>query len=73
MRGTKNFHGASLDDCSVRTGTQGALFAMMSELTATELQKRISDIEDQDVKILAQAHADALNDNADDWRGPIKE
>lgn len=72
MRGTHNFNGASLGDCSVRSGTQGALFSMMSTLTATELQKRISNIEDQDLRILAQAHADVLN-NADDWSGPIKE
>ncbi len=70
MKGTHNFNGASLGDCSVRSGTQGALFSMMSTLSATELQRRIDSIEDPDTKTLAQAHANAL---ADDWSGPIKE
>ena len=70
MRGTRNFHGASLDDCSVRSGTQGALFAMMSKLPASELKRRISNIKDQDTRVLAQAHANVL---ADDWDSPIKE
>lgn len=73
MKAPKNFHGASLGDCSVRSGTQRALFAMMSTLTATELDKRISSIEDPDVRILARAHADAFKEVTDDWRGPIKE
>jgi len=73
MRGIHNFHGASLEECSVRSGTQGALFAMLSTLSPTEIQRRISDIEDPDIRILAQAHADAFQEVTDDWSGPIKE
>jgi hypothetical protein len=65
----KNSHGARLGDCSVRSTTEHALFAMMSSLPADELQKRISMIGDPNTRTLAQAHADVLTD---DWDGPIK-
>lgn len=70
MRG-KNFRGASLADCSVRSVKQNTLFAMMSALPANELAERINNIKDPDVKILAQAHADALS-ATEDWTGPIR-
>lgn len=69
MRGTKNFHGDRLVDCSAPLATEHSLFAMMSNLSPGELRQRISHIEDQDTRILAQAHADALTE---DWDGPIK-
>jgi len=69
MRRTKNDHGATLGDCSVRSTTEGSLFSMMSSLPAEELRERISDIRDQDTRVLARAFADALTD---DWVGPIK-
>lgn len=69
MRGTKNFHGDRLVDCSVRLTTERSLFTMMSNLPPGELERRISNIKDPDTRILAQAHADAL---MGDWDSPIK-
>lgn len=68
MKGTKNFHGCRLIDCSVRLATEHSLFAMMSDLPPGELSERISNIKDPDMRILARAHADALTD---DWDSPI--
>ena len=74
MRGIKNFKGATLRDCSVRSATEDSLFAMMSTLPANELELRISNISDQDTRVLARAHMRAhMNALADDWDGPIKE
>jgi len=70
MRGTKNFRGATLVDCSARSTTEDSLLAMMSTLPVKELKRRISEIKDQDTRILAQAHMDTLTDG---WDGPIKE
>jgi hypothetical protein len=70
MRTVKNFKGARLTDCSGRSATDNSLFTMMSTLPAKELELRISKIKDQDTRVLAQAHMNAL---ADDWDGPIKE
>jgi len=70
MRGTKNFRGATLVDCSARSTTEDSLFAMMSTLPANELERRISNIKDQGTRVLARAHMDALTN---DWHGPIKE
>lgn len=68
MRRTRNYHGDRLVDCSVRLTTERSLFAMMSDLPPGELKGRISKIKDPDMRILAQAHADALTD---DWDSPI--
>lgn len=65
----KNSKGARLADCSVRSTSERALFTMMSALPADELARRISNIEDPNVRTLAQAHADALTA---DWDSPIK-
>ena len=70
MRGTKNFKGAMLTDCSARSATEDSLFTMMSMLPANELELRISNIKDQNTRVLARAHMNALTDN---WDGPIKE
>lgn len=66
---TRNSNGARLTDCSVRSTTEGSLFAVMSSLSAKELQERINNIEDPATRELANAHADALTD---DWDGPIR-
>lgn len=68
MKRTRNYHGCRLVDCSVRVATEHSLFAMMSNLTPSELNMRISNIKDPDMRILARAHADALTD---DWDSPI--
>lgn len=67
--GTKNFNGARLGDCSVRSTTEQRLFSMMSLLSARELQERISNVDDPDTRVLAKAYADALTS---DWVSPIK-
>lgn len=66
---TRNYNGATLIDCSVRSTTEDSLFLMMSRLSAEELEERIGNIKDPTTRKLAQAHADALTE---DWDGPIR-
>lgn len=72
MRTIRNFNGDKLADVSVPSATEDVLLTMMSALPASELKRRVRNIKDQDTRVLAQAHMDAMDAMAD-WDGPIRE